>query len=34
MNQRRFTGGGDMEEGVDKVAREENLGGEETENSK
>ena len=26
--------GGDMEEGVDKVAREENLGGEETENSK
>ena len=26
--------GGDMEEGVDKVARDENLGGEETENSK
>ena len=26
--------GGDMEEGVDKVARDENLRGEETENSK
>ena len=26
--------GGDMEEGVDKVARDENLGGEETESSK
>ena len=33
---RRFAGGagGDMEEGVDKVARDENLGRQETENSK